>query len=548
MPLLSFPPPPTILNPLQYAPDAAGYSAFILNACMEKMQKWDGDAYHGWLMEWLRSGSTGVEDLRDWLREKADREKGTALGRQCLTQGGFDQARKQADQWREKGVRLALWSTDMDALSSEADAPCPCALFCIGSADWDWPWAGVFNSRKSRTILPHTRWLAALRTALHELGDQAHDQKIGLASSQGTITYDLVSAYAKHAGIPLLQVLPQPIEITMQTYDCSPTANRFPHIILTCMTKAVKCLKKNPMVCRDKLLACLCDYYVVLEVRRGGNLSEILEGEQRRRPHPQRVLIPKAGSVETDGSVQLFNDFPKWSTPIFEKDLERPVTRLHGLNTGSRAQILGLKDIPWQEYLYHYTRACPGPWPDQSREEYLLSLLENDALSGHTALDTLACILVQREIRSSSRLIRGDQAVTSWTSRPPPEMKSMRRWNRGLMRWTFEPYGVAVKRTLLLQKGAKPVIYASEKAYQRMKPSERFRFHLHAPPRCSWKAEKEWRLPQDFCLDAISAEDGFIFAPHSSDADFLGRYLQATGRRLPIAVLAECLQERHQHS
>jgi hypothetical protein len=544
MPLLSFPPPPTIFNPLQYAPDATGYSVFILNACMERMQKWDGDAYHGWLMEWLRSGQTGVEDLREWLREKTGREKGAALGRQCLTQSGFDKARKQADLWREKGVRLVFWSTDMDNLFLEADTPHPRALFCIGSIDLNRPWMGVFNSRKSRTILPNTRWLAALRTMLHDAGSQAHDLRIGLASSQGTITYDLVSAYARHADIPLLQVLPQPLEKVMHADDRSSTDKRFPHIILTCMTMAVKCLKNNPMVCRDKLLARLCDYYMILEVRRGGNLSGILEGEQLRRPRPQRVLIPEAGSIETDGSMQLFNDFAKWSTPIFEKDLERPVKRLHGGSAGSRTQILELKNIPWQEYLYHYTRACPGPWPDQSREEYLLSLLENDALSGHTALDTLARILIQGEIRSSSRLIRGDQAVTSWSSRHPLEMPSMRRWNRALIRWTFEPYGVAVKRTLLLRKGAKPVIYTSEEEYHRIKPSERFRFHLHAPPRCSWKAEKEWRLPQDFCLDAISAEDAFIFAPLSSDADFLGRYLQTTGRRLPIAVLADA----HQHS
>jgi hypothetical protein len=190
----------------------------------------------------------------------------------------------------------------------------------------------------------------------------------------------------------------------------------------------------------------------------------------------------------------------------------------------------------WKRFLYHYTRACPGPWPDQHYRDYLLRLLTGDPLSGHTALDTLIHIILEGRLRASSKLIRGSHQTLSLTSLPPPELEKIRQWNPALIRWTFEPYGMALSREILKSLGARPTIYAGERAYQRIKSRDRFRFQRHEPPGCSWKHEREWRLPKDFDLDQVAPEEGFLFVDTRADAEAIAINTQSP---MPIVILSE---------
>ena len=192
----------------------------------------------------------------------------------------------------------------------------------------------------------------------------------------------------------------------------------------------------------------------------------------------------------------------------------------------------GLETIAWDRYLCHYTRPCPGPWPGQSHRDYLDSLLKGEASCGHNALDTLERILREGRIRGSHRLVRGVDAVVSWTSRPPWDLGKMRRWNRGLMRWTFEPYGIAVNRRDLRRLGAKPAVYGPTRLYQELSPEERYRFQLQGSTGMSWKLEREWRLLGDLAL--AEEMDAFVFVPEEADAEQLIRQGSVA---FPIVVL-----------
>ena len=64
----------------------------------------------------------------------------------------------------------------------------------------------------------------------------------------------------------------------------------------------------------------------------------------------------------------------------------------------------GRNGFAWGNYLFHYTRACPGPWPGQAYHEYLADLLDGRSLSGHSAFDTLIRIMEERLIRAGSRI------------------------------------------------------------------------------------------------------------------------------------------------
>ncbi|HBZ54837.1 MAG TPA: hypothetical protein DEO88_05485, partial [Syntrophobacteraceae bacterium] len=174
-------------------------------------------------------------------------------------------------------------------------------------------------------------------------------------------------------------------------------------------------------------------------------------------------------------------------------------------------------DICWERYLYHYTRACPGPWPGQTEFEYLASVLDGEPSCGHSALDTLVRILTEGRIRGSHRLVRGLRAVISWTSRPPQELSAIRHWNRALGRWTFEPYGLAVNRQCLRKLGAKPAVYGADALFERLPPQERFRFQVGNASRSLWRREREWRLLGDLQLDPRL--DVLILVPDRTAAD-----------------------------
>ncbi len=177
------------------------------------------------------------------------------------------------------------------------------------------------------------------------------------------------------------------------------------------------------------------------------------------------------------------------------------------------------RDIAWDRYLYHYTRAWPGPWPGQTEAQYLASLVNGEPTCGHSALDTLLRILAEGCIRGSHRLVRGLQAVVSWTSRPPHELTEIRHWNRALGRWTFEPYGIAVNRRRLREFGAKPAIYGSAAVFERLRPEQRFRFQVGDATRTQWRREREWRLAGDLRLEP--GMDVLVLVPDGAAAQRL---------------------------
>ena len=98
----------------------------------------------------------------------------------------------------------------------------------------------------------------------------------------------------------------------------------------------------------------------------------------------------------------------------------------------------------------------------------------------------------------------------------------MRKWNRALVRWTVEPYGVAVRRDILRSLGAKPAIYGSEQVYSRLAESERYRFQLsRSAPSASWRHEREWRVRGGLALGKIKSDEGFVFVQTKEEKEKL---------------------------
>jgi hypothetical protein len=539
---------------LREVPEEARFAALFLNAVMERVRKWECADYHRWLSEGLDSGLAVGKALRDWVREKAASEEIASPSRTSTWTRIFDDAELRANEWTSAGVRMARWADDAPLLPGDCS---PRVLFLMGDMPLHLPWVAIFNSRKPRIASPDVRWLKVLRGVLACLSSRPENREIGFASSRGTMTYDLVNAHARFSHAPLLEILPSPVEemIASAQGDSIEALNAH-SLFLACRAKAAACSRRQAMVCRDRLLARVADLHVIIELRRGGNLLNTLEEEHRLRPRAKWIFLSSGERSEADGNSRLMEAFPESSTSFSEADLPaihppgktRPPSSVKaGRPETSRqpSQKSSEGGSPeWSAFLYHYTRACPGPWPGENRDDYMRSLLEDNPRSGHTALDALIRITTEGKIRASARVIRGSIPVVSWTSRSPLELGAIRRWNRALIRWTFEPYGIAVRRSRLLRCGAKPVIYAREKSFGKIKLSDRYRLHPEGPSRRSWKAEKEWRLAGDFDLRGLAPGDGFLFAPTSEDAERLEREVRGhEDCMLPVLALSRLLPD-----
>jgi hypothetical protein len=489
-----------------------------------------GRAFQEIARKWLEAGLPTGESLLRWAGVSLPALSFVKLAGSC---------EKAAARMFSEGVRVYRMNPARDP--SGLPFSCPVLLFGKGPLDLDRCYLSVFNSRKSRNIAPDEAWVRSLRKVL----DGAHAKGMALLSSVGTAAYELTSALAERTGAPLALVVPFGIGglAGARSYplfgELSSEAS-----VLSCSIGAPGCAKETRMVCRDGLLAFLAHVHCVLDVRAGGNLYAVLSRQQEAGPRTQIIVKTAPRSRPNEGAFLLEERFPgsaAWAPPAGPALSERGMPSRKGVRQGGPFLKPSAAPAPVSpdRYLYHYTRSCPGPWPGQSRLDYLRDLLDSDPLGGHSALDTLVRILREMRVRGGVRLVRGSEPVVSWTAKPPLELDRIRKWSPALIRWTFEPYGIAVRRTVLRAVGVKPAVYGRAQIYDALKASERYRFQRNEPPAGTWKHEHEWRLRGDLGFDRLLPGDAFVFVPAQEDRKRLTSLCRCP---FPVLTLVEMEQ------
>jgi hypothetical protein len=123
-----------------------------------------------------------------------------------------------------------------------------------------------------------------------------------------------------------------------------------------------------------------------------------------------------------------------------------------------------------------------------------------------SGFDNLAAILRDGRIRSSSRMVRGGQAVVCFCDAPFSELR--RLLVRGNRR-RYEPFGLAVERRYAFHSGARPVLYMPAREAERIvAAAEIWRvvtLDLECDPPVDWTFEREWRLAGDLTLPSNGA-------------------------------------------
>ncbi|MFM7055875.1 MAG: hypothetical protein ACKO2P_03025 [Planctomycetota bacterium] len=172
-----------------------------------------------------------------------------------------------------------------------------------------------------------------------------------------------------------------------------------------------------------------------------------------------------------------------------------------------------------QNWICHWTRAAIGPWPGETRDQFLDQCLLASPSADRSALQTLLRILRESRLRASADAIRGGHAVTAFTQVPLQEFRVRRIFRPHRRRYDFEPWGLAVRQSTLTALGARPVIYGTEELWHTLQPADQPFFQkialdgsINAP------AEREWRLPHDLLLNQLPHRDLVLFVDSADDA------------------------------
>ncbi len=284
---------------------------------------------------------------------------------------------------------------------------------------------------------------------------------------------------------------------------------------------------------RDRLAVGIASNVVALFVRAGGNIDRLLHSRmenaestaqadgQVRLAVGQNLTASKTRDVLLEaGAVgwYLFES-PEQANQRADSTVVDPAIVARRLQGSADSSSSVVPD----DVLIHCTRRCDGPWPDETPDERLVDLILADEQADHSALATLLHIIQTRCLIASSQSTRGPVPVVSFTSVRLDELRELRVFRSHRGRWDFEPYGICIRRDLLVATGARAVSYASDEEWTEMGEQDRPFFQLNrsvtrAGNIMDWTVEQEWRQIGNVDLSTLNPEDAWIFVPDEEEA------------------------------
>jgi hypothetical protein len=210
-----------------------------------------------------------------------------------------------------------------------------------------------------------------------------------------------------------------------------------------------------------------------VSIRPGGKLASLLSSHSDREKTDHRF------------SVQYEKEIPRENRYQFEK---------------------GTPLLPFQpdQYLYHWTRTARTGWPDQNRDDYFRKIIGSDSFP-FTAMHTLDRILESRLVLASSRHMRKNSSVVSFTELTPVEMLSRMNWRKRYREMSFEPYGIGILKSWAASQGVREVQYTEGNASKKVNDAEEWLLQ-GAGRNHEWSPEREYRAQGDLRLPSESPD------------------------------------------
>ena len=238
---------------------------------------------------------------------------------------------------------------------------------------------------------------------------------------------------------------------------------------------------------RDRMMLEYADIIYPVSIRPGGRLDKMLTVADLRAKVCYDFKIPWSKSIN-----------------ILQYNLEER----------------SFKHLPAGDWLIHWTRASQGPWPGEEAWKFYKDMFANPSIYVRSAYETLIRIIKEKCIRGSSWRMSGGEKAVSFTSLSTGNAASLMRWRKRFVRYSFEPYGIAVKRDVLASIGAQEVNYRNSNDTETDCDSL---FVQSYGKKADWKKEEEWRLRGDLGLDNIDKKDFLVLIPDESCARMMSK-------------------------
>lgn len=265
---------------------------------------------------------------------------------------------------------------------------------------------------------------------------------------------------------------------------------------------------------RDRAIVAEADEVLALGVRADGNIYRALRERLLAERNVVLVALPDLQSAAAMGDLIPLGAIP-WEPEIADQAPLGLVSEAEPNRTAAVIEVVPFPAMNDWDYLSHSTRSCPQPWPGQTQEQYIDSLLDNTPEADHSRLAALERIVTQRRLFASHRTIRGGYPMVCLTSAPLQDLPALRRFRSHRTRWDFEPFGLCIRRDWLLKRGARPVVYGNEATWTSLHDQDRPFFQWSDPESgLDWSVEREWRHPGDLDLSDLPVDQGLVFVPN----------------------------------
>ena len=144
------------------------------------------------------------------------------------------------------------------------------------------------------------------------------------------------------------------------------------------------------------------------------------------------------------------------------------------------------------------------------------------------ALKVLTKILDEGMLRGSDSFIKGGYKCICFTEAPISEIAPLFKTFKVLENQRYEPFGIAVDKKWLFQKGGRPVIYQSDAEFDLLPETMKWKHSLYEPGEIDFTWEREWRVHTE-SLKLDPARTMVIVPNHQYAFDLMNRYKTKSG-------------------
>lgn len=377
----------------------------------------------------------------------------------------------------------------------------------------------ILSSRLGKRKDQKTWWFDGLRTSLL----RCDAPKDCLTVVEGTTAEEYVARGSELFGIPRLRIHFS-AEVVSSEADLLDWLREVQH--RTTSDSAVSQLESNAWISpqltttasdirndrspADAILTMAGERIVALHCLAEGNVETVLSRRMEHDDLSKPIVLlavtdkspPASEAVMKLGGVPWYlNSEHLGKQPVSQADFSAIANR------DSTFPSDGPLESP-AEWLCHWTRPSFGPWLDQPSDDFMDELILGCETADRSAVAALLRIMSQQKIIASVSTA-GEPPTVSFTAVALADFRQRRIFRRHKQRFDFEPWGIAIRKSVLEAHEAEAVEYLTADS-----PESSARFtqrQFDKNNQIDWSTEREWRLAGDLNLNDLPDDSVCVF-------------------------------------